>query len=231
MDAAPEKNLVKAARHRGPSLVALAVVYAAFVLASVIAPAVIAGGHHFPSPFDPEASRWFAEHSKAALASSFLCFGAAVPLGIFAATASSRVQFLGMKVAGIHIALFGGIASSIALATSAFAQWVLAQPGISDATAHALHLFSFAAGGPGFVVPFGLLLAGIATVAGLQAFIPRWLMTLGLIFAAIAELSVFAFVLPAAAFLLPVARFSGLFWMIVAAAMLPKSRRRLADAT
>src|SRR5262249_5174783 len=112
MGAASEKDLTKAARHRGPSLLALAVVYAALVLAGVIVPTVLAGGHHFPSPFEPEAWRWFGEHSTAALASSLLVFGAAIPLGIFAAAASSRVQFLGMKVAGIHIALFGGIASS-----------------------------------------------------------------------------------------------------------------------
>jgi len=224
MGAASEKDLTKAARHRGPSLLALAVVYAALVLAGVIVPTVLAGGHHFPSPFEPEAWRWFGEHSTAALASSLLVFGAAIPLGIFAAAASSRVQFLGMKVAGIHIALFGGIASSLALSTSAFAQWVLAQPGISDSSAHALHLFSFAAGGPGFVVPFGLLLAGIATVAGLQAFIPRWLMWLGLILSALAELAVLALVWRPAVFLLPVVRFAGLLWMIAAGTALPKSR-------
>ncbi|HKA42707.1 MAG TPA: hypothetical protein VKF40_12025, partial [Burkholderiales bacterium] len=61
MGAASEKDLTKAARHRGPSLLALAVVYAALVLAGVIVPTVLAGGHHFPSPFEPEAWRWFGE--------------------------------------------------------------------------------------------------------------------------------------------------------------------------
>jgi hypothetical protein len=131
-----------------------------------------------------------------------------------------------MKVAGIHIALFGGIASSVALATSAFAQWALSDPGISNSggVVRMLHLFSFAAGGPGFVVPFGLLVAGISLVAGLQGFMPRWLMNAGLVLAAIAELSVFALVWPAAAILLPVARFSGLLWTIGVGAVLPKSR-------
>jgi hypothetical protein len=225
----PNRERPDAARHRGPSLIIVAIVYVVAVVASIVVPTVMAGGHHFPSPLDPEASRWFSDHSAAALASSFFCFASAVPLGIFTAGASSRLQFLGMKVAGIHIGLFGGIAASVALATSAFAQWTLAQPGISDPAAHMLHLFSFASGGPGFVVPFGLLVAGISVVAGLQAFISRWLMWLGLVIAAIAELSVFALVLPAAVVLLPIARFSGLLWMLIAAAMLPKSRRRLAD--
>ena len=111
----------------------------------------------------------------------------------------------------------------MALATSAFAGWALANSGGSP-VAHALHLFSFAAGGPGFVVPFGLLVAGVSVVARLQRFAPRWLMFAGLLIAALAELSVFAFVWWSAAILLPIARFSGLPWMIAVAIFLPTSR-------
>src|SRR5262245_1442346 len=121
-----EREKAEAARHRGPSLVAVAIVYSLFVVAGVALPIAMAGGQHFPSPFDPDASRWFALYPAATLASSFFLFSSAVPLGIFTATASSRLQFLGMKVAGIHIALFGGVAASVALATSAFAAWALA---------------------------------------------------------------------------------------------------------
>jgi hypothetical protein len=226
MQSGLERQSAEAARHRGPSLVAVAVVYAILAVAAVVAPTAIAGWRHFPSPFEPVASRWFVEHPNATLMSSFLLFCSALPLGIFTATASSRLQFLGMKVAGIHIALFGGVVSSVALATSAFAQWALSDPGISNSggVVRMLHLFSFAAGGPGFVVPFGLLVAGISLVAGLQGFMPRWLMSAGLVLAAIAELSVFALVWPAAAILLPVARFSGLLWTIGVAAVLPRSR-------
>ena len=233
METRPERDVADPARHRGPSLLAVAVVYALAVLACVIAPTVMAGGRHFPSPFEPDASRWFGEHPTAALASAFFLFCSAAPLAIFTATASSRLQFLGMKVAGIHIALVGGLGASIALTTSAFAQWVVAQPGVSadSSVAHALHLFSFAAGGPGFAVPFGLLIAGVAVVAGLQSFIPRWLMWTGLFLAAVAELSVFAFVWLPAAFLLPVARFPGMLWLIGAGATMPKARRARATST
>jgi hypothetical protein len=195
------------------------------VLAGVIVPTVMAGVQHFPSPFEPDASRWFSQYPAAALASSFFLFGSAVPLAIYTATASSRLQFLGMKVAGIHIALVGGVLASVALATSAFAQWVLAQPGHATGLTRALHLFSFAAGGPGFAVPFGLLIAGIAVVGGIQRFMPQWLSWLGLALAAVAELSVFALVWVPAAFLLPVARFLGMFWLIGAGAALPTTRR------
>jgi len=221
-----EREKAEAARHRGPSLVIVAIVYSFLVVAGIALPIAMAGGRHFPSPFDADASRWFVEHPAATLASSFFLFASAVPLGIFSATASSRVQFLGMKVAGIHIALFGGLAASVAIATSAFAAWALAQPSVAESggVVHAFHAFAFAAGGPGFVVPFGLLVAGISVVAGLQDFVPRWLMIAGLVLAALAELSVFALVWQPAAILLPIGRVLGLVWMIVMGSMLPKSR-------
>ncbi len=233
MDATLERRSADPARHRGPSLVVVGAIYAALVLAAVIVPAAMAGGRQLPSPFDPDAWRWFAEHPAAALASSFLVFCSAVPLGIYTATASSRVQFLGMKVAGIHIALVGGTAASIALATSAFGLWALARPEVAGSAdlARALQLFSFAAGDPGFAVPFGLFVAGISVVAGLQALVPRWLMAFGLAIAAVAEVSVLALVWPAAAILVPAARVSGLVWVIIVGALLPKSRgggRRMA---
>jgi hypothetical protein len=56
-------------------------------------------------------------------------------------------------------------------------------------------------------------------------------MWIGLVLAAVAELSVFALVLAPAAFLLPVARFLGMLWMIGAGAALPKSRAARAAST
>lgn len=215
----------RAARHRGPPLAAVAVVYTALVLAGVFVPIALAGGQHLPSPFDPEAARWFAEHPSAASAAAFFVFGSSIPLGIFAATASSRLQFLGMRVAGNTIALFGGVGASAALATSGFALWTLAEGATGDTdVAHALHLFAFAAGGPGFVVPFGLLVAGISVSGGVQRFLPRWLMVLGVAVAVAAELSFFALAWLPAIVLLPVARFLGLVWMIATGVLLPVQR-------
>ena len=78
-------------------------------------------------------------------------------------------------------------------------------------------------GGPGHVVPLGLLLAGMAVTAGLTGRLPRWTMVFGLVVAAIAELSVLALVFPAAAWLLPLARFPALVWLICAGVLLPKT--------
>jgi hypothetical protein len=223
------------ARHRGPSLVAVATTYIVLFLAGLVVSTVMAGGAHFPSPFGPaaESARYFAEHGRAVQLLALLQFGAAVPFGIFAATATSRVQFLGRKVAGIHIALVGGVGAALALGASAAGAWVLSQPGIAAAggVTRALHLACFAAGGPGYVVPFGLLVAGLAVTAGLQGLVPRWLMGFGLAVAAVAELSCLVLLVPAAAYLLPLARFTGFVWMLCFSVVVPKSKPRAALRT
>jgi hypothetical protein len=228
MEPIARKNLTDAASHRGPSLVIVAVVYVVLFVASIVAPTIMAGGQHFPSPFGPadQAARYFVEHAGAVELAAFLQLGSAIPLGIFAASASSRVQFLGLKVGGIQIALFGGIAASVFQAFSACVEWVLAQPGLPGASdvVHPLHLLAFATGGPATVATLGLLVAGLAVTAGLQGFAPRWLMLVGLGIAAVAEVSTFVFVLPGAAILLPIARFAGFVWMVCLGAALPKAR-------
>jgi hypothetical protein len=129
-----------------------------------------------------------------------------------------------MKVAGIHIALFGGIAASILLAICACLEWTLAQSSGPYGITEAIHGLAFATGGPAHVATFGILIAGISLVAGLQGFAPRWLMFGGLAIAATAELSTLVFIVPAAAMLLPIARFFGFIWMVCAGVVLPKSR-------
>ena len=191
--------------HGGPSLLALAITFAALFLASLILGTALAGGEHFPSPFGPEgySNAYFSQHAKAV---------------------AIRLQFFGLRVAGVFIALFGGLAASFFLALSALSQWVLAQTGLaaSAGATRVLHWFAFATGGPGHVVPLGLLLAGISATAGLTRRLPRWMMIFGLVVAAIAELSSFALLAPAAAWLLPLARFPALVWLICAGALLPK---------
>ena len=221
-------------KHRGPSLVAVGTAFVVLFVASLVVGTLLAGGEHFPSPFGPEAqsAAWFSRHASAVAVTAFLQFGAAIPLGIYTATAVSRLQFLGLRVAGVFIALFGGLAASFFLALSALSQWVLAQSGVAGAPAamRVLHWFAFATGGPGHIVPLGLLLAGVSVTAGLTRRLPRWMMVFGLIVAAIAELSTLALVLPAAVWLLPLARFPALVWIICAGALLPKGLERTPPA-
>jgi hypothetical protein len=188
----------------------------------------MAGGEHYPSPYLEEALArvYFTEHANAVRLSAFLQFGAAVPLGIFTASAVSRLRFLGVNAAGVDIALFGGLAASFMAALSALVMWTISWPEIAASPGvHALQVASFGIGGPGYVVPLGLLIAGISLAAGLARLIPSWLMWFGIVVAALAELSFFSLIVYAAAFLLPAARLLGFVWMICIALHLPKSRR------
>jgi hypothetical protein len=216
-------------RHPSPPLQVLAAAHATIFVASLVLTALLTGGGHLPSPFGPsEASfRFFAAHGDAVRWNAFLQLGSAVPLGLFAATAASRLHFLGVRAAGVAIALFGGVAASSFLSLSALAQWTVSWPDVTDSQAavRALQLFAFAAGGPAHVMAMGLLIAGIAVTTGLARLLPRWMMTTGLALAVLAELSWVSLVLPAASLLLPLVRFPAFAWMIAAGALLPRSRR------
>jgi hypothetical protein len=200
------------ARHRSPSLGAVSIVYTLLFLGSLAVMFLLAGS--------------FREHGTALRLVAFLQFGAAVPLGVYAATAASRLQFLGVNVAGVVIALFGGVAASVFAAISALFEWALAQPGIATdgAATRILHIMTFTTGGVGFVATFGLLVAGVSVICLFTKFLPRWLVWLGLVVAALAELSSFSLIFPQVAFLLPMSRFPGLIWLIGAGLKLPRSR-------
>ena len=211
----------------GPPLAGLAVTATALFLAGLIASTAIAGTA-CPAPSDPAASilTSFRDHPDAVTVSGFFQFAAAVPLAIYAATASSRLRTLGIRAPGATIALAGGVLAAAFLAISGLVTWTLAQPAVlgSPPLVRALHDLAFAVGGPGSVVPFGLLIAGLAVPAAFGALLPRWLAGTGLFIALAAEFSTLSLLVTGAAYLLPVARFAGLAWLIAAGALLPKTR-------
>jgi hypothetical protein len=61
---------------------------------------------YFPGPWESAQTivTYFQSHPGAVLLCAFLQFGAAIPLGLFTATMVSRLQFLGVRAAGVHIA-------------------------------------------------------------------------------------------------------------------------------
>ena len=207
--------------HRGPSLFAVGLVYLGLSAAGLLA-ALLAGGP-YPSPFDAGSVIWFPQHEGATRLFAFFMLGASVPLGIFAATAVSRLRFLGVRVAGVDIALFGGAAASLLTAIGALVAWVLAYaPGVA---AHSLHVFAFAAGGVGATVALGIFLAGVSLAAGLAGLLPRWLVALGLVGAAICELASLTLLVNEVAVLLPLARLLAFVWIVAVGAALPRTRR------
>jgi hypothetical protein len=211
----------------GPPLAGLAVTATALFLAGLIISTAVAGTA-FPSPFDSGASilAYFHGHQDAAKVSGFFQFAAAVPLAIYAATAFSRLRTLGIRAPGATIAFAGGALAAAFMSIAGLVTWTLAQPAVlaSPALVRALHDLAFATGGPGSVVPFGLLIAGLAVPAAFGALLPRWLAGTGLIIALAAEFSALSLLIDGAAYLLPAARFAGLAWLIIAGALLPKTR-------
>lgn len=214
----------------GPPLAPVAGAAVALFAASLAAGALLAG-QAFPSPFTDDAARlaYFTAHPEAVRVQGVLQFASAIPLTIFAASASTRLHHLGVRAAGATIALAGGLLASAALAASGLAQWALSHSAseISPGIVLVLHDLAFATGGAGHVVPLGLLVAGIAVPALLVGLLPRTLAVAGIVIAALAEVSTVSLIWPAAGVLLPLARFPALLWLLAAAAMLPRDRRQV----
>jgi hypothetical protein len=219
-------------RHPSPPLGVLAAIFTVLFLAGLVVMLLTAGGDHFPNPFaDPsKAAAYFREHALAVQWGGFLQFCAAIPLGLFAASSSSRLRFLGIKAAGATIALYGGLVASCLLALSGLSAWVLSQPGVDGAAARALHLLAFGLGGPGHVATLGLLVAGLAVSSGLGGLLARGWMWSGIAIAAASELSVFSLVFLPAALFLPLGRFTAMVWLIAVGFLLPHSLAEAEDA-
>lgn len=192
-----------ARRHAGPPLVIPA---AAFVVAAVVAWALQARGAH----------RWCA----------FALFGSAFPLGVFTATAVSQLRWLGARVAGTLIALFGGFLAAANLAIGGLFLSLLALPAAaSNVTAiRVLDLFMSIFSGVGYCVPVALLFAGLSIPCLILGLLPKWVSLLGLVLAVVGVLSWFAMVAPAALVLIPIVRVGGFFWLIAVAVLLPSRK-------
>lgn len=216
-------------RFRGPSLTLLASVHILLFVAGLVAAATLRHGTSFVTPFAPaeQLRQFFAQNPTAERLSSFFLFASAVPFGIFAVTAVSRLRFLGVRAAGANIAFFGGIAAATALFLSGMAGWILSVPEVfaSVHAVKAIAFLSFLCGGAFYAVGFGLLAAGISITSHFMRLLPRWLVVLGIAVAVTGELSSLSLIAYPANFFIPITRFIGFLWMILAAVALMKDRR------
>ena len=214
----------------GPPLALLAAISLGLLLAG-LASGVALGGL-MPLPFGSEAQDYVAAHHDAAHAIAVGTFASSIPLAIYAATASARLRQLGITAPGATIALAGGLLASGALSLSGLLAWTLSRPEATTdpALVRALYYLVYLTGGPWHIVTLGLLLAGISVPSLIVGLLPRSVAWTGLVIAAVAELTTLALIWPGLSPLLPVARFTGLIWLIVAGAMLPLRRRRRQEA-
>ncbi len=212
-------------RHPSPHLGALAIVFTVLFCAGLYPVTYFGGKPFFPLPWaPPQAAIEFLQlRHSAAVFCAFMHFGSMIPLGIFTATIVSRLEFFDVRAAGTKIALFGGFATAMLTMVGSMVLWTMTFPGLTqDATLiKALQFFNFAVGGPGYSVPFAMLMAGISVPLLFRRLVPRWIPIFGLVLAAIGVLSWFSFEFRPATALIPLTRFPGFLWMIAVGFALP----------
>jgi hypothetical protein len=191
------------------------------------------GRPYFPGPWEPIQTIliFFQDRPAAVVLCVFLQFGSIIPFGIFVASTVSRLRFLGVKAAGVEIALFGGLATACLMMANAAVLWTMTRPAIShDAVVtEALYYIGYGMGGPGFSVPLGIFMAGVSVPVYFRRLVPRWIAIVGLVLAVCGELSWLNIEFPQALFLIPLTRFPGFLWMIAFGFALPKSLQKPAS--
>lgn len=190
-------------------------------------------GLHFPYPCDTAATMvtYFSAAATRLQFGAFLQCGSAIALGIVTAAATNRMRSLGACGIGIRVAFFGGSLAAFLSLVEAGVVWILAQPGVADASTHsapvvrALYLFAFMLDGPAYAGSLGLLLAGLSVAGLLIRLLPRWLAWSGLVVAALGELSFLSMLVPIFGMLIPLTRFPGYLWLIIAGFTLSTAMR------
>lgn len=225
---APNPPAASTQKHPGPPLWLLASLYTLLFIAGLLPVTAVGGLPYWPGPWEAPGVivAYFQTHAAKVLACVFLQTGASICLGLFTAVITSRLHFLGVRAAGVHIALFGGFLTVFDGLAAGFATWALIHPAVvpNGPVLLGLYYFSFALGGPGFSVPMGLLMAGVSVTSAFRKLLPRWLVILGLVLAAAGEMSVFYFLTPKLLFLIPLTRFPGFIWIVSVGFRMPVTR-------
>ncbi|HKF45782.1 MAG TPA: hypothetical protein VKB38_00395 [Terracidiphilus sp.] len=216
------------AKHAGPPLWLPASLYTVLFIAGLVPVTMFGGLPYWPGPWEPAAviTHFFQTQAPRVLTCIFLQIGATICLGLFTAVVVSRLHFLGVRAAGVHIALFGGFLTVFDGLVSAFSTWASINPAVaaSAPVLLGLYYFGFALGGPGFSMPMGLLMAGVSATSAFRKLLPKWLIVLGLLLAAAGELSFFYFLSPKLLFLIPLTRFPGFIWIVAVGFLMPNRR-------
>jgi hypothetical protein len=217
-----------ARRHRaGAPLLPPTLAYAVLTVLAVTVPPLAAGVQPWSS--DGALSEFFRSHSGAAHASAFLTLGAAIPFAVFVAVATTRLRTLGVDVPGRIIAQVGGTVAATMLALAGLATLAATRSHVADSIValRVLSGISFAAGGPGFVVFSGLLLAGVSISGLMGGVLHRGVAWGGIAVAVVCEVASASAAFPGLDVLLPIGRFGGLLWMLAVGVTLPATRREL----
>ncbi len=226
----PDRRARAAGRYIGPPPLAPAAAHAVLFVASLVVGAS-AGAFSRPDTAAGVVTANMAGHAGAIRWVAFLQVASGVTLGVATAAVAAAVRSRTPRLAGLDIARFGGYGAGVLLAVSGLATWSATEAAAGDAGTGAvktLTLLAFATGGPGYVALFGLLLAGIAVPMFLGRLAPRWVGGTGIALAVLAELALLSLGTSVLDPLLPLARFPGTLWLLVAAAVAVPRRRAAA---
>ncbi|WP_218021580.1 hypothetical protein [Nocardia acidivorans] len=203
----------------------LAAAFTGVFVAGLVISTIRAGGSPFPSPFGDAGTAldYFRDHPAAVRTGAVLQFASAIPLTLYTAAITARLRRTAEGFAP-NLAAIGGTLAAAFLFCSGAVSWVLTLPAVTAdaALVRAVHTLAFLVGGPANVVSTGLLIAGIALGAQSRRRLAPWLFTVGLVIALIALCSTAALTFTAAAFLLPIARFTGMAWLITVGFLLAR---------
>jgi hypothetical protein len=216
--------------HRGPHTGVLAALYTILFWIGLYPVTAMYKLPYWPGPWESGATivSYFQHYGTRVLFCIVFQLGAHICLGLFGVTVISRLRFLGSRAAGTYIAQLGILLVLADAFAGTMAMWTLIHPGVVEhgPTLLALYFLSYALGGPGFSVPMGLFLAGVSVTAGFMKLLPKWMVVYGLILAVAGEASFFHLVFPKLLFLVPLVRFPGFIWLVLAGFMLQKQRVR-----
>ena len=132
------------------------------------------------------------------------------------------------KRQGTNIALFGGLTAANALICSGLLGWVLSVPDVAASTpvVRSIYFLSFLFGGAAYAAGFGLLAAGVSVTSYFSRLLPRWLVAMGMLVAVAGEFSTLSLIAYPANFLIPITRYVGFIWLLLAAVKLTRRNRQ-----
>jgi hypothetical protein len=211
-------------RGGGAPLLPPAIAYVVLAVAAIVVPPAVAGESAYSS--DASLLDFYAHHGGAARLMASLVLASAIPFAVVTAVASHRVRLAGLDVPGRLIALVGGTGAAVLLSLSGLLSLALTRPHVADSptVVRGLSGLAFAAGGPGFVVFSGLLVAGISVPALVGRLMPPWIGWCGLTLAPLCELAILSATTSAFTPLLPISRFATMAWLLAVAVTLPAQR-------
>jgi hypothetical protein len=205
------------------------VLFAAFFIVGVVLGGVLSASP-LPLPGAPaaEVARYYDESRTAALVAGFFQALSAISLFVFAATVAAFVRGIaGERVTLPRLTSGGGALAAVLLLVSALLSLALVPVATGDnlALVGALRDLNFLSGGTLHVASLGLFV-GAASIAALGAkALPRWILWLGIVAAALSVLSLVSLVLYPASVLIPLGRLLDFVWSIAVGIVLALGER------